>query len=154
MARESLLHTFEPVQDERVTELRSHLDATAEMLIVVDGMAQPMPRELQGVVALVITSWGEGRPVNVVVGDEPSLTTQQAAQLLHVSRGTVLRMVEDGTLPAATVPGSTHRRIALSVVADALDSREQFEDAMDGAATEARASGLWDRKLRRAGRRR
>ena len=47
------------------------------------------------------------------------LTTQQAADLLGVSRPTVVKLIEDGALPADT-PGKRRRLVELD---DALDDR-------------------------------
>lgn len=55
-----------------------------------------------------------------VVALDDILTTQEAADLLGVSRPTVVRLIDEGTLPA-TEPAGSHRRLRL---ADVLAYRE------------------------------
>lgn len=57
----------------------------------------------------------------LVVPAEEMLSTQQAADLLRVSRPTLVKMLEDGALPFER-PG-THRRVPRQAVQDFLDDR-------------------------------
>ncbi|WP_114591093.1 helix-turn-helix domain-containing protein [Euzebya pacifica] len=71
---------------------------------------------------------GTGAPTPA---DTPStLTTGQAADLLGVSRATVVRLVDAGEIPATRV--GTHRRLALEdVVAYQDRARTNTADALD-----------------------
>jgi excisionase family DNA binding protein len=71
----------------------------------------------------------KGESVLVVSADE-MLSTQQAADLLRVSRPTLVKMLEEGVIPFER-PG-THRRVSRKAVQEFLDSR---------AARRARALG-------------
>jgi excisionase family DNA binding protein len=62
----------------------------------------------------------KGESVLVVSADE-MLTTQQAADLLRVSRPTLVKMLEDGVLPFER-PG-THRRVTRRAIQEFLDGR-------------------------------
>lgn len=74
-----------------------------------------------------------GESILVVPADE-MLTTQQAADLLRVSRPTLVKMLEDGVLPFER-PG-THRRVARRAVQEFLDGRaERRAHALDEMAS-------------------
>jgi excisionase family DNA binding protein len=65
-----------------------------------------------------------------IVPIEQNLTPNQAADLLHVSRSTVMRLVADGSLPAHQV--GTHHRIALpDLLAYKTRADAAFEAGMD-----------------------
>jgi len=66
------------------------------------------------------------------------LTTQKAADLLGVSRPTVIKLLDDGQIPFTRA--GTHRRIRLD---DVLAHRERRREAQD-AALEATAGDFGD----------
>lgn len=61
------------------------------------------------------------------------ITTQQAADLLGISRPTVVRLIDDGSL-AATVPGVRRRKLQL---ADVLRYRDQLREERNRFITES-----------------
>jgi excisionase family DNA binding protein len=69
----------------------------------------PVPPSALRLLVDILTNIGQGRPVTVVP-EEIELTTQQAADMLHVSRPYVVKLVESNVLPARRV--GRHRRIA------------------------------------------
>lgn len=62
-----------------------------------------------------------GRSVSILTRRQ-EITTQQAADILGVSRPTVVRLIEDGEIPA-TVPGAVRRKLLLE---DVLEYRTQL----------------------------
>lgn len=78
-----------------------------------------------------------------VVRTPREVTTQQAATVLNVSRPTVVKLIDDGTLPARKV--GSHRRILLT---DLLAYRDQVvaerRAALEQMAREAEELGLYD----------
>lgn len=57
------------------------------------------------------------------------LTPNEAAELLGVSRPFLLRLIDQGTLPAENLPGSRHRHLRLSVVLEFQTRRERRREA-------------------------
>lgn len=65
----------------------------------------------------------QGQSVSIMALDQ-EITTQQAADLLGLSRPTVVKLVDDDQLPA-TVPGTTRRKLRLR---DVLHYQEQLHE--------------------------
>jgi excisionase family DNA binding protein len=91
-----------------------------------------LPVELYRVLRQVAEALQSGLAVTVAPMTK-TLTTQQAAELLGVSRPTVIRLLDDGEIPFDRV--GSHRRIILR---DLLDYRERRR-AAQYAALEATA---------------
>lgn len=78
-----------------------------------------------------------------VVRTPRELTTQQAATVLNVSRPTVVRLIEDGSLPARRV--GSHRRIPLAAVLAFRDRMiSERQQVLDEMVRDAEALGLYD----------
>lgn len=83
----------------------------------------------------MLTHLAEGRSV-FVMPENAELTTQQAADLLNVSRPHLVKLVETGTLPHHKV--GTHRRVLLRDVLSYRATRTgEARAAMDELAAQA-----------------
>lgn len=96
-----------------------------------------IPEEVHQVLRKVVDALAHGLAVTVAP-QSTTLTTQQAADLLGVTRPTVVKILEQGGMPFRRV--GNHRRVLL---ADVLDYREQRR-AAQYAALEATAVDLDD----------
>ncbi|WP_326561609.1 helix-turn-helix domain-containing protein [Micromonospora sp. NBC_01796] len=96
-----------------------------------------LPAEVHRVLQQVVTALQQGLAVTVAPTTQ-TLTTQQAADLLGVSRPTVIKLLDNGKVPFERV--GTHRRVLLR---DLLEYREQRR-AEQYAALEATAIDLDD----------
>ena len=91
-------------------------------LIGPDGHAIKVPAKMQKALAKVAAAIEKGEDVTILkTGQE--LTTQQAADILNVSRQYVVRLVDEGKLPATKT--GTHRRLRSSDV-QAFKTRRDF----------------------------
>ena len=155
---------FDPntLPESALTELRAHRAALVEAAgssskrgslalavrigsdVVVD-----LPPALARVVAAALAEVADGRAVEVRTWPE-ELTTQEAADLLGVSRPFVVKRVDDGDLPARLV--GTHRRLQRR---DVLAYREQMRattaEALQALTDDAQALGLYDAEQGDAG---
>ena len=103
--------------------------AGAYALISPDGGERvAVPAELHRVLLQVVEAMNQGLAVSITP-QTLQLTTQQAADLLGISRPTVIKLLEDDQIPYERL--GTHRRLQLR---DVLDYREQRRAAQYAGA--------------------
>lgn len=91
--------------------------------------------QLHEILTQVVRALTRGQSISILTHDQ-EITTRQAAELLGLSRPTVVRLINDGELEA-TVPGSVRRKLKL---ADVLDYRRHLyarRDQFIGESSEA-----------------
>ena len=88
----------------------------------------------------ILKAMGEGRPVAVHVIDA-EVTTQQAADLLHVSRPFLVGLIDKGTLPARMV-GNQRRLPLKDVLAYKRDNQAKRREALEELAKLDQELGL------------
>jgi len=82
----------------------------------------------------------QGRSV-VVMPEDAELTTQQAADMLNVSRPYLIRLLEDGTLPHHKT--GTHRRVRLhDLMAYRAQRAAESQAALDELTRQAQELGM------------
>lgn len=121
--------------------LRPFIDVTTgARLVLSNGEQVPLPGTLAEVLRVAAEALQSGKAVTVAP-TSTVLTTQQAADLLGVSRPTLVKILERDGLPY-TRPGR-HRRIRLT---DLLAYRDRMRDrqrhALDEIAAISQAAGL------------
>lgn len=80
----------------------------------------------------IVTSLAHGESISILTNDQ-EISTQQAAEILGLSRPTVVRLIEEGELQAH-VPGIVRRRLRL---ADVLAYREELRERRNTFITES-----------------
>jgi excisionase family DNA binding protein len=87
------------------------------VLLLPNGQKQTIPAPLAGVLAIAAQAMMRGYAVSVTI-HSGLLTTKQAADMMACSRQHVVKLIDEGKLPAEKVPGGTHRRIRLKDLLD------------------------------------
>lgn len=110
-------------------------------LIGPDGVGVPLPPELYDVLVQIVAALRAGRAITVAPLAQ-RLTTQEAAELLGVSRPTVVKLLETGAIPYEQ-PGR-HRRVRLVDVLAYRDRlRAERRSALDQMTRDAEDAGLY-----------
>jgi excisionase family DNA binding protein len=99
-------------------------------LVGPDGERVELPVSAFEALKLVIEALARGQSVAVVPHDK-DLTSQEAADMLHVSRPHLIKLLDGGKIPFHRV--GTHRRIKLE---DALAHRDRRDAARKAALDE------------------
>jgi excisionase family DNA binding protein len=124
------------VANHALTRVRGYLDThkdRAEVTVTVeDGEPEPLtlPREVVELLAGMLGHLGAGRGVSIVPADA-ELTTQQAADMLNVSRPFLIGLLDAGEIEYRTV--GTHRRIKASSL---FEYKQQDDTRRQTAADE------------------
>lgn len=107
-----------------------------------DGSAVALPAELRSVLTTVVTAMRRGQAVTLApLGQR--LTTQQAADLLGISRPTLIKLLDANKIPYET-PGR-HRRIRLNdLLAFQAERRDEQRRVLRELTQDAQDLGLYD----------
>lgn len=118
--------TIFPPDDSVLRQLEEFIESVpVAELKSPEGRSTPLPHEVYEVLRDVVEAMSRGQAITVAPHDQ-TLTTQQAADLLGISRPTLVKLLERGDIPF-TQPGR-HRRVRL---ADALSYRQGSREAAE-----------------------
>jgi excisionase family DNA binding protein len=126
---------FPPEDLSSMLELARFLQTRQEpgLLVGVDGGQMALPLEVDRVLRRAVEVMRQGKAVHVAP-QNLVLTTQEAADLLDVSRPTLVKLLEDGAIPFDQP--NRHRRVRLH---DVLDYRARRHAAQRAALNELTA---------------
>ena len=144
MSSSTLEHTILPPEEslDRLLALLSQDEAPSTTLTGPDGEELVLPPEVFEVLRDVVTAMSQGQAVTVAPVHQ-RLTTQEAADLLGVSRPTLVKLLEDGEIPYEQ-PGR-HRRVLLSEVLAYRQRRSvRAREALDRMVEIADESGMYE----------
>ena len=114
---------------------RSSARATLERLHSAPDAPVELPSELRGMFEALLSETAQGHAL-AVLKLEDTLTTQQAADVLGVSRPTLIGLLEEGQIPFHKV--GTHRRVKLEDLERfTLDTREKRRAVLDELVAQA-----------------
>jgi excisionase family DNA binding protein len=111
-------------------------------LVGPDGSQIDIPEDLYGVLRDVVDALSQGLAITIAPHNT-MLTTQEAADLLNISRPTLVRLLTDREIPH-TMRGR-HRRVLLRDVLDYSErTRAERRAALDQMAADAEDDGLYE----------
>ena len=123
-----------------VKEILATSEARQVALRVDDADAVVVPREVAEVLARVLAHMAAGEGVTVLPS-HAELTTQQAADLLNVSRPYLIKLLDNEAIAYRTV--GTHRRISLdALLAYKRDDEQKRRKAADELSAISQELGL------------
>lgn len=140
MSRET---TVLPTHDSKTLDAVEALLRSAGAVELAAGSQRAMlPPELRGLLVDMVRAMRRGQAITFASLSQ-QLTTQQAADLLGVSRPTLIKLLEAGRIPYDQ-PGR-HRRLRLSdVLAYQETRRAEQRDALRELAQDAQELGLYE----------
>jgi excisionase family DNA binding protein len=113
-------------------------------LVGPKGERATLPKPLHDLLKDIVKNLADGRSL-VLMPEEKQLTTQQAGDLLGMSRPYVIRLLDAGEMPYVLV--GKHRRISLrDVLVYAKRRSKARRSALDKMARDAYDAGLYDAK--------
>jgi excisionase family DNA binding protein len=137
--------TFMPPGGDLITQIEAFLSQhshSGTKLVSADGQTVELPDEFFDILAHVATAMQQGLAVSVAPVHQ-TLSTQEAADLLGISRTTLVRLLESGEIPF-TQP-SRHRKVALVDLLEYRNrQRQRAEQALTDLVADAERLGFYD----------
>ena len=126
----------------RFAELVTALEASSGAALTINGETIDLPSAVAEALLQVVDAMRRGLAVTVAPQDQ-RLTTQEAADMLGISRPTLVRMLEAGEIPFEKV--RRHRRLFLTDVLEFRDrQRRAANEALSDMVADAQAMGAYD----------
>ena len=123
-------------------DLADRRSTSRARLVGPDGVEIDVPEELYGVLRDVVDALSQGLAITIAPHNT-MLTTQEAADLLGISRPTLVRLLTDGEIPHSM--RGRHRRLLLSDVLEYRDrSRRERRDTLDRMAAAGEDADLYE----------
>jgi excisionase family DNA binding protein len=111
-------------------------------LVGPDGSQIDIPEELYSILRDVVAALSHGLAISIAPHNT-MLTTQEAADLLNISRPTLVRLLTDGEIPH-TMRGR-HRRVMLRDILDYRErTRRERRQTLDEMAVDAEEVNLYE----------
>jgi excisionase family DNA binding protein len=139
--------TLPHAQEEQVSELHDLLQKEGRARLVGKGgePAIELPDAIYGLLLQILGLMQQGKAVSIVPVTQ-ELTTQQAAELIGVSRPFLVKLLEGGKIVFHNA--GTHRRVYLKDLLEYKQRRDEDRHAaLDRMAREAEEAGLYDKVL-------
>ena len=145
LVEETVLPPEEPREQAQVIALRDELSKTGDgsaKLVGPDGTQIDLPADLYRVLRDITGALAQGLAVTVAPHNTV-LTTQEAADILGITRPTLVKLLDEDAIPYAR-PGR-HRRVLLrDVLAYAEQRRTRRGQALSRMVDEGEAAGLYE----------
>jgi excisionase family DNA binding protein len=146
------MSTLDPVslpasQEEQVNALHELLRREGKARLIGKGgePAMELPDAVYDLLLQILEGMQDGKAISIVPVMQ-DLTTQQAAEMLGVSRPFFVKLLESGKLPHHLT--GTHRRVYLKDLLAYKQHRDcERHEALNRMAQEAEDAGLYDKVL-------
>jgi excisionase family DNA binding protein len=135
-----------PKDAEALADVERILRSTTGSVALAGGEGEAvLPEELREVITNVVMALRRGQAITLAP-HALRLTTQQAADLLGISRPTLVKLLEDGKIPFETP--NRHRRIQLSdLLTFQASRRTERRETLRDLAREAQDIGTYDASI-------
>ena len=138
----TVLPPEEPSDLTEVARMLAEAVPARARLVAPDGTQIEVPAELYEVLQDVVAALSDGLAITIAPHNT-MLTTQEAADLLSISRPTLVRLLTDGEIPHSL--RGRHRRVLLRDVLDYQErTRRERRETLDQMAAEGEDTGLYD----------
>ncbi|HEY3605946.1 MAG TPA: helix-turn-helix domain-containing protein [Pseudonocardiaceae bacterium] len=137
-------HTVLPPakHDPALASVLATLHARGAALVGLDGTRVALPDEIYRVLREVVETLSQGLAITIAPHNT-QLTTQEAADLLGISRPTLVRLLEDREIPFEL--RGRHRRVMLADIVDYQQRvRTKRRAALDDMTRTAAEDGSYD----------
>ncbi len=138
MSEDATFEVPEPHRERLLALVRS-LAGGGPVAVRTDRGDAELPPEASDAVRLLLADLAAGGAVHLLT-DDADLTTQEAANILGISRTYVVRLVDDAKLPARLV--GTHRRLRAADVLAYKARRDARLAGVDAIADADAAAGV------------
>ncbi len=120
------------VKSSHTKEVKIQIQETGEFIVI--------PKNALLFLATILQNMAAGKSISIVPS-ESEITTQQAADILNVSRPHIVKLLEDGLIPFKKV--GSHRRIQLKDVLNYIEKqKKETEKQLDFLAKQAQDLNL------------
>ncbi len=120
---------------EELSRLLGQMPEAERARVKLDGNDLILPRQALALLRDLLVEMAQGNAVTIVP-THAELTTQEAANILNVSRPHLVKLLEGGTIPFSKT--GTHRRIRYQDLMAYRDQREQeSKEALDQLVSQA-----------------
>ena len=138
-----------PTDSQKLAQVRDMLEATGSALRLRDesGKEVGIPQELYEVLVSAVDGLMAGKAITVAPVNV-TLTTQEAADFLGISRPSVVKLLNEARIPYERPAAGRHRRIQLSDLIDYQErQRVAQREALDTMVRMDQIEGIYDDEL-------
>lgn len=112
---------------QKISSLKTNINDSGAVQITVTGSEESLsiPKKAMALLNVILDNMAQGKSITLLPSDS-EISTQQAADILNVSRPYLIKLVETGKIPSKKV--GTHRRLRLSDILDYDNKMKEIQD--------------------------
>lgn len=111
----------------KISSLRTNINDSGTVQITVTGSEEQLsiPKKAMALLNVILDNMAQGKSITLLPSDS-EISTQQAADILNVSRPYLIKLIETGKIPSKKV--GTHRRLRLTDILDYDNRMKGIQD--------------------------